>query len=93
MSTAGKPADPDLERAAEEEMERACDLSWREASRVTPWGDVYEGITPGGGAAHFERGYLWADRPGGDVLVEVAVYRDAQSFEDAARRRRVIARP
>ena len=57
---------------------------------MTPWGDVYEGITPGGAAAQFERDYLWAGEPGGDVIVEVAVYPDAQRFEEAARRRRVI---
>ena len=37
--------DHDLELAAEEEIERACDMTWRELSRVMPWGDVYEGFT------------------------------------------------
>ena len=82
----------DLEAAAEEELERACDMSWRELAKVTPWGDVYEGITPGGASAQFERDYLWAGEPGGDVIVEVAVYLDPQRFEEAARRRRVIAK-
>jgi hypothetical protein len=71
-------------------MERACDLSWRELSRVMPWGDSYEGFTPGGASAHFERSYLWADQPGGDILCEVAVYPDPQSYERAARRKRLI---
>ena len=57
-----------------------------------PWGDTYEGFTPGGGAAHFERSYLWAEQPGGDILCEVAVYSDPQSYERAARRRRLISR-
>ena len=57
-----------------------------------PWGDAYEGITPGGAAAHFERSYLWAEQPGGDILCEVAVYPDPQSFERAARRSRLIRR-
>ena len=38
----------ELELAAEEEIERALDLSWRELSRCIPWGDTYEGFTPGG---------------------------------------------
>ena len=80
----------ELELAAEEELERALDLSWRELCRVVPWGDTYEGFTPGGRSAHFERSYLWARSPGGDILCEVAVYPDPQSFERAARRSRLI---
>jgi hypothetical protein len=53
-------------------MARACDLSWAQLARVVPWGDSYEGITPGGQTATYERGYLWAEAEGGDVLVEVA---------------------
>ena len=81
-----------LELAAEEEIERACDMTWRELSRVMPWGDVYEGVTPGGATAQFERSYLWADQPGGDILCEVAVYPDPRSYERAARRKRIIVR-
>ena len=83
----------DLEAAAEEEIARACDLSWAQLSRVIPWGDTYQGITPGGRSAHYERGYLWADRPGGDVLVEVAVYHHPELQDHAARRHRLIRRP
>jgi hypothetical protein len=83
-------SDYDLELAAEEEIERACDMQWRELSRVMPWGDAYEGFTPAGAAAHFERSYLWAEQPGGDILCEVAVYPDPQSYERAARRSRLI---
>lgn len=82
----------DLEAAAEEEIARACDLSWSQLSRVIPWGDTYEGITPGGRSAHYERGYLWADHPGGDVLVEVAVYHHRELQDHAARRHRLIRR-
>ena len=82
----------DLEAAAEEEIARACDLSWEQLSRVIPWGDTYEGITPGGRAAHYERGYLWADQPGGDVLIEVAVYHHPELQDHAARRHRLIRR-
>ena len=83
----------DLEAAAEEEIARACDLSWAQLARVIPWGDSYEGITPGGRTATYERGYLWAAAEGGDVLVEVAVYVHAQLQDDAARRQRLIRRP
>ena len=80
----------DLDLAAEEEIERACDLSWRALSRVMPWGDTYEGFTPGGRAAQFERSYIWAEGEGGDILCEVAVYEDAAGYEKAARRSRII---
>ena len=58
-----------------------------------PWGDTYNGFTQDGRAAEFERNYLWVDAEGVYILCEVAVYRDAQSFEQAARRRRVIRKP
>ena len=82
----------ELELAAEEELERALDLSWRELVKVVPWGDTYEGFTPGGRSAHFERSYLWARQPGGDILCEVAVYEAPERFEKAARRSRIIAK-
>jgi hypothetical protein len=82
----------ELELAADEEMERALDLSWRELARVVPWGDTYEGITPGGRTAQFERSYIWAEAPGGDILCEVAVFQDQERYERAARRRRIIGR-
>ncbi|HEX8568419.1 MAG TPA: hypothetical protein VF699_00620 [Caulobacteraceae bacterium] len=80
----------ELELAADEEIERALDLSWREVSRCIPWGDTYEGFTPGGRSAQFERSYIWAEGAGGDILCEVAVYEDPSRFEQAARRRRII---
>ena len=82
----------ELELAAEEELERALDLSWRELSRVIPWGDTYEGFTPGGRSAQFERNYLWARQPGGDILCEIAVYQSPERYEGAARRSRIIRR-
>ena len=88
----GRP-DADLEAAAEEEILRACDLSWAQLSRVVPWGDSYEGITPGGRSATYERGYLWAEGEGGDVLVEVQVYVHPELQDHAARRQRLIRRP
>ncbi|MBC6980389.1 hypothetical protein [Caulobacter sp. 17J80-11] len=85
-------ADPELEALAEEEMARALTLSWREASKVTPWGDTYTGFAPSGGEVHFERSYIWADREGGDVQVEVVVYDDPERYDEAARRTGVIRR-
>ena len=82
----------ELEAAAEEEIERALDLSWRELSRVVPWGDTYEGFTPGGRAAQFERSYIWASKPGGDILCEVAVFCCGEHYEKAARRSRIIGK-
>jgi hypothetical protein len=64
----------DLRDAAEEELDRACSLPWRELVKVTPWGDTYEGITPGGRDVCFERAYLWEGEPGGDIRIEVMVY-------------------
>ena len=86
-------ADADLEAAAEEEMERALALSWRELARVTPWGDSFEGFAPGGRAVLIERNYLWADAPGGDIICEVIVYRNVVLYDGAARRSARIARP
>jgi hypothetical protein len=64
----------DLMAAAEEELDRACSLRWRELVKITPWGDTYEGLTPGGRDVCFERAYLWEGEPGGDIRIEVMVY-------------------
>ncbi len=62
----------DFLAAAEEELDRACSLSWKELAKVTPWGDTYEGITPDGRDVCFERAYLWQ---GDDAIrIEVMVY-------------------
>ena len=82
----------DLAEAAEEELVRACDLGWRELSQVTPWGDTYEGFTPAGRSACFERNYLWVDQPGGDILVEVVVYQP-HAYEQGVRKSRPIPQP
>lgn len=78
----------DLEEAAAEELERATSLGWRELSKCTPWGDTYEGFTPAGRSACFERNYLWRDAPGGDILVEVVVYQPEQ-YEKGVRLQRL----
>ena len=64
----------DLRAAADEELERARTLNWRQLSEIMPWGDQFEGFTPQGRAVCFERNYLWEDQPGGDIRVEVSVY-------------------
>ncbi len=81
----------DLEDAALEEIDRACTLGWKELSKLTPWGDTFEGFTPAGKAVSFERSYLWEGEPGGDIRVEVNVY-EPRSFEEGARLTRSIAR-
>jgi hypothetical protein len=83
----------DLEAAAQEELERACTLSWTQLSCCTPWGDNFEGFSPEGRPVQFERSYLWADEPGGDILVEVVVYEGASGYEGGARLSRWIRRP
>ncbi len=83
--------DADLQAAAEEELGHAAKIGWRELSRCMPWGDTYEGFTPGGRAVNFERAYVWAERPGGDILCEVTAF-EAERFEDGARRSCLIPR-
>jgi hypothetical protein len=82
----------DLAAAAEDEIQRACTLGWRDLARHTPWGDTYEGFTPQGREVCFERTYLWADEPGlSDIRVEVTVYEPA-SYEQGVRLTRQIPR-
>ena len=80
----------DLLEAAREEMERACTLGWTQLNGCTPWGDVYEGFTPSGRRAMFKRNYLWAEEPGGDILLEVVVYESAPTYDQGARLQRHI---
>jgi hypothetical protein len=81
----------DLEAAAVDEIDRACTLGWRQLRAHTPWGDTFEGFTPGGRAVCFERSYLWSGEPGSDILVEVNVY-EADSYEQGVRLTRTIHR-
>jgi hypothetical protein len=81
----------DLQAAAHDEIERACTLAWRELARHLPWGDTFEGFTPGGREVAFERNYLWDAEPGGDIRVEVMVYRP-RAYEEGVRLVRSIAR-
>jgi 4-hydroxyphenylpyruvate dioxygenase len=86
-------ADAELEAMADEELERALDLSWRELSKVIPWGDTAEAFAPSGRPVMVERNYLWAEKPGGDILVEVAVFADVVLYDKGARRARRLAKP
>jgi hypothetical protein len=82
----------DLTAAAEDELQRACTLGWRDLARHTPWGDTFEGFTPEGREVCFERAYLWDDEPGlSDIRVEVTVYEPA-SFEKGVTLSRAIPR-
>jgi hypothetical protein len=79
----------DLEAAATEEIDRACTLGWRQLKSHTPWGDTFEGFTPGGRAVCFERTYLWDHDAGGDIRVEVTVY-EADAYEQGVKLTRTI---
>ena len=82
----------DLIEALEEELVRACDLGWRELAKVIPWGDTYDGFTPAGRAAQFERNYLWDGADGGDIRVEVVVFQP-DAYEKGARLSRLLMPP
>ncbi len=76
-------SDQDLTDIAADELAQALTLSWRELTRVTPWGDTYEALAPGGDEVEVERNYLWFKDAGGDVLVEVTARRgerEARAF-------------
>src|SRR5689334_25390854 len=79
----------DLAAAAEDEIGRAMDLGWRQLSKLTPWGDTYEGFTPEGREVCFERSYLWEGESGGDIRVEVTVF-EPRAYEDGVRLTRTI---
>jgi hypothetical protein len=81
----------DLEEAARDELDRACTLGWKELAAITPWGDTFEGLTPGNRDVCFERSYLWDHEAGGDIRVEITVY-EPHSYEEGARLARTIAR-
>ncbi|MDR3507366.1 MAG: hypothetical protein P4L64_05660 [Caulobacteraceae bacterium] len=85
--------DPELEAAAAEELTAALGLTWRELSRLIPWGDTFEGIGPGGGDLYLERSYLWAVAPGGDILCEVTAYRGASRYDAGVKLSGLIRKP
>lgn len=93
MAKSDPTPDPELEAAANEELAHALALSWRELSRLIPWGDAFDGFGPNGGAITFERSYIWKDTVGGDILCEVQAFRGPSRYEAGARASRVIRKP
>ena len=79
------PTDNELAKMADEELDVACAMSFTEVSKITPWGDTYEGIAPSGRAVEIERRYIWAVEPKGGIIVEVEV-RDPVSRSGAESR-------
>lgn len=76
-------SDQDLTDLVADELAQALTLSWRELARVTPWGDAYQALAPGGDEVEVERNYLWFKDPGGDVMCEVTARfdeREARAF-------------
>jgi hypothetical protein len=86
-------SDPDLLAFAEDELNRALTLSWRELKKITPWGDTFDGLSPAGREVQVERNYLWAAEEGGDILCEVAVFGGPSRYDQGARVSRLIKKP
>lgn len=84
--------DDEMRALAQEELQAACSLSWREAARIVPWGDSYRGVAPSGDEVEFERRYLWAHGEGGEILVEVEV-RCCPDREDCGARASAVIAP
>lgn len=82
--------DSDLMAMAQDELERACSLNWRELAAIVPWGDEFGGVSPGGREVIAARSYLWADREGGDILCEVTVYGGPSRYDRGAQASRII---
>ena len=76
-------SDQDLTDLAADELAQAIAIHWRELIKVTPWGDTYRALAPGGDEVEVERNYLWFKDAGGDVMCEVTARhgeREAQAF-------------
>jgi hypothetical protein len=85
--------DRDLEALAEEELAQALALDWRRLAPLVPWGDTFAGVSPGGLTVQLSRSYLWANEPGGDILVEVRAYLDEARYDYGARKSALIRPP
>ncbi len=86
-------SDPDLRAMAEDELARALSLDWRPLSKITPWGDSFDGISPAGRNVTVERAYIWQAETGGDILCEVNVFGGESRFDVGEKVSAVIARP
>ncbi len=84
--------DPDLAEMAEDELERATSLSWAELAPIMPWGDSFDGFSPGGRNVTVERNYLWVEKPGGDILCEVNVFGGQSRYDDGVKLSLIISR-
>ncbi len=83
----------DLTALARDELDAACELSWRELCKVVPWGDAFDGFTAGGRQVTVERSYLWAEAAGGDILCEVVVYGGPSRYDEGAKVSRLVRGP
>ena len=61
----------ELTRMAEEEMDLARRLSWKEMLRVTPWSDTYMAVSGAGLEVEMQRTYLWVDDAKSAIRVEI----------------------
>lgn len=61
----------ELTRMAEEEMDLARRLSWKELIRVTPWTDTYMAVSGAGLEVEMQRTYLWVDDCKAAIRVEI----------------------
>lgn len=86
-------AEADLEQIADEELQAALTLSWKQLAPLTPWGDVYDGVTAAGLSVKVERNYIWQEAPGGTICCEIAVYYHASKYDQGARRSARIEPP
>ena len=77
---------------AEDELKRAVTIRYRDLAKITPWGDTFEGISPDGRNVEVERNYLWASEPGGDILVEIAVFGGPSRYDAGAKVSQLIPR-
>lgn len=81
----------DLTDAANDELDRAMTLGWKQLAKHTPWGDTFQGFTPLGREVCFERAYMWEGETGGDIRVEVTAYEE-RAYEDGVRLTRTITK-
>ena len=61
----------ELTLMAEDEMDLARRMSWRELTRVTPWSDTYIAASAAGPEVEIERNYVWVDDSKSAIRVEV----------------------
>jgi hypothetical protein len=82
----------DLAALAQDEVDQACRLGWRELSAILPWGDAFDGFTPAGRQVTVERSYLWSNQVGGDILCEVVVYGGPSRYDEGVKASKLIRR-